>query len=167
MSATITYVDQETYNRCLKKIEETEAELSALRKRKEELATHLQKGDDWHENPVLSQIEMQQQLVLDRLNKLQEKKATFYIVDNQEDGVVRIGNTITLLLNDEDDQDDEAEEFCVLLVVTEPKRKTDGIVEISKDTALGRAIIGKKVNDTVTYIGNNNNKITVNILKIQ
>ena len=142
----IVYVDQATFFRYRQKIEKLENQLKEIEFKKGELATHLQKGDDWHENPVLSQLEMEEEMTRINLRKLKEEFNRIIVTDSSEDGIVQVGKNVTVLLIDEDGDEEKLE---LLLVASMPTANTN---EISKDSPLGTAILGKKLNDTVSYI---------------
>lgn len=158
-------VDQATLDRCNEKIAAAEKELRDLLKLKGEAASHHMRGADWQETPIPEQIAMQEGLARQKLEELKKAKATMKVADSRESGIIHVGSTVTILLQDESEE--EPEELELLLVATAPKsRKEDTLVEISKGTELGRAILGKKVNDIVRYMGNDNNNITAKILAV-
>ena len=165
MSGNIMLVDQATLDRRNEKIAAAEKELSDLLKLKGEAASHHMRGADWQETPIPEQIAMQESLARRKLEELKKVKATMKVADTMESDVVHVGSTVTILLQEEDE--DEPEELELLLVATAPKsRKEDTLVEISKATELGRALLGKKVHDIVRYMGNDNNILTAKILAV-
>lgn len=165
MSGNIMLVDQATLDRCNEKIAAAEKELSDLLKLKGEAASHHMRGADWQETPIPEQIAMQESLARRKLEELKKVKATMKVADTMESGVVHVGSIVTILLQEEDE--DEPEEFELLLVATAPKaHRADGPVEVSKNTELGRAILGKKAQDIVRYKGNDNNVLTAKILTV-
>lgn len=159
MSGNIVYVDQATYERYRQKIQNLEEHLKHLESKKGELATHLQKGDDWHENPVLNQLEMEEEMTHRSLRKLKEEFNSVMITTSSEDGIVQVGKNITILLVDEDGDE---EEYRLLLVAAMPTPNTN---EVSKNSPLGSAILNKKLNDVVPY-NVNGYKMTARILEI-
>ena len=165
MSGNIMYVNQATLDRCNQKIADAEKELSDLLKLKGEAASHHMRGADWQETPIPEQIAMQESLARTKLEELKKVRATMKVAKTVPNDVIHIGSTVTILLQEEDEE--EPEEFELLLVATAPKaHKADGPVEVSKNTELGRAILGKKAHDIIRYKGNDNNILVAKILTI-
>lgn len=165
MSGNIMYVNQATLDRCSQKIADAEKELSDLLKLKGEAASHHMRGADWQETPIPEQIAMQESLARTKLEELKKVRATMKVVKTVPNDVIHIGSTVTILLQEEDEE--EPEEFELLLVATAPKaHKADGPVEVSKNTELGRAILGKKAHDIIRYKGNDDNILVAKILTV-
>jgi len=151
-------------------ISQAENELESYRYAKRKLATN-QKIDSWHTDPGLSKLEAQEGLVIQRLQNLQKDLPKLQVLkDLVSDGLVAVGKKVTLLLTStiipepeelsvilvekrpETHFSTEAEEDSLQISIDNlPEETDDDFLEISINSPLGAAILGKKVNGQASY----------------
>lgn len=154
---SVVYVNQADYDRYLEDLESAEEELRVVKREHSEVALH--KEDGWHDEAAVYQHELKEQMLASRIQNLKDKISRICVSPNATCAkeVVALGSLITATIADEDDID----ELTFRLVST-----TNGPNEFSLKSPLGKAILGKKVNDVFSYqVGEST--ITVTILNIQ
>ena len=160
MKDSTIFLDRNGYEQYLKDIEEAEQKLREIQLYKGEVAIH--QGDNWHDNPALYETEMNERMAIKRLEDLKNGLNNIQIIESSsipdEKDTVSINSLVTLSI----DFDGEIEEHTSRLVASVSK----GLDELSINSPLGSAILGKHLNDCVEYKVNSNS-VSAKIIKIE
>ena len=128
-------------------------------KLKEELSKALAQGD-LSENFEYKSSKRELSRNYSRIDYLQRMIATAVVVStDSEDGTVGLFNKVCLYVEEDD------EEMNIVIVTTLRQNSTEGF--ISKESPLGKAIMGKKVGDRVTVKVNENYSYDVIIRSVE
>ena len=116
--------------------------------------------DDGYNNPILNHFDMQESATKYRIRELKDKLSRVELieVENNGDGTINIGSTITIKLSSDFDDD----ELTFILITGRPENIGK---EVSTNCPLGKSILGKKVGDVVSY-SVEDNQVTVTILNV-
>lgn len=139
-------LDQAGYEKFLLEIEKVEKELNDIRKYKGEDAIF--QGDNWHDNPTLYQAEMVERNLMLRISEMRQQLLDIEIVEkqNQDDGVVDIGDVVKVTMLFGTDEEDE-----IFKLVGGSADFSADIREISINSQLGASIYGKSIGTRVSY----------------
>lgn len=139
-------LDQAGYEKFLLEIEKVEKELNDIRKYKGEDAIF--QGDNWHDNPTLYQAEMVERNLMLRISEMRQQLLDIEIVEkqNQDDGVVDIGDVVKVTMLFVTDEEDE-----IFKLVGGSADFSADIREISINSPLGASIYGKSIGTRVSY----------------
>lgn len=140
------------------RIQQVETELANVRMYKGKEAIH--QGDNWHDNPTLYQTELTEMSLMRTLAEMREQLKNIEIVEKlQASEVVDVGDVVTLEMIF---APDDKEQSTFKLVGSDGDLRAE-IPEVSINSPMGSAILGKRVGDRATYQVNNNT-INVDIL---
>lgn len=156
------YMDRESYERILKKVEVDKEELNMI-KRSKGNCKHVGTYENWDSSDLLETLKSQG-IVENMININKNIIDNAVIIDKKDEkNIVELGDIIRINIID----DNEVEELIIKLVgAPEYDYSKDHIYqeEISYATPIGKAIYGKKIGDKV-ICDTKNNCIYIEILE--
>lgn len=142
-------LNKQGYEDYLKAIAEKEKQLADLRMYKGTDAIF--QGDNWHDNPILYQAELQERSLMREIAEMKHKlQNNVEIVENLGDEeIIDIGDIVKIdMIFSEDDREEE----IFKLVATTPNLKFGAeLQEVSINSPIGNAMYCKKVGEIATY----------------
>jgi transcription elongation factor GreA len=144
------------YARLESRLADAKEELARIQLSKGREAIHL--GDHWHDNPALYDVESKERVALRRVSELSRRLAEADVIDIGPTGDrAQFGSTVKL-------EFDDGELITCRLLGSADADLAEGV--ISLDSAVGRAILGKRKGDRVTFSVNNAAAQSVVILEL-
>lgn len=152
------YLDKKGYEKLLKDIDDIRTKLENLRKNKSD--AYENGGDGFHDNFAFEDSERNERMLIRTLAERTAFLEKVVIVDSQaNDDFVDINDLVSLTI----DFGDDTETSVYRLIGTADADEIDGIINVSLNSPLGRAIYGNKIGSNTSYkVGNNTFLVCIN-----
>lgn len=154
MDDKIIYLDKKGYEQYLEEIALLRKQLQKNSSSKSSSYTEAV-GDGWHDNFAFEEAKRKELMIIAEIEKKINNIRNIKIIENDfDDNQISVNDIVQLLLIfDEGD----IEEYTFKLVATPSPNFKKEIPEITINSPIGLAILGKKIDDKVKYTVNGNN----------